>query len=120
MFNLKRSLIVICFIMLTITQAQAGSYIANGTVKEVSNVASNTPAFAIIVDGTGICAGQWIPFYPENFLTENNTEEDKKDAYKRAYANALLAMTNEDLKVSVHNYTGSSCDGASYLSLYRE
>jgi hypothetical protein len=39
------------------------------------------------------------------------------DTHRRAYAAALTALSL-GLRVTVYNYSGDACDGASYIEVY--
>lgn len=91
--------------------ASAGEYIADGArVVSVANTGSNQSVFVLKTSGgTGMCTnGTWITFSPA-------TSADV-DTFKRAYAAALLAFSTGSL-VRIYNYSGASCDGASFIEL---
>ncbi len=110
---MKRRIIVGLGILLaTSGGALAGDLVSGASITHVSNTASNTAAFSVqISGGTGPCgtAGQWITF---PLLAAPDA-----DTHKRAYASVLLAFTM-GLHVRIHNYSGSACDGASYVEIY--
>ena len=91
--------------------AVAGSLVRGATVVAVSNSSGNQPSFTLRVkDGTGPCANKSITFPA--------TEAGNPRIYARAYKAALTACV-ENVKVSISNYSDSSCRKAAYIEIYR-
>ncbi len=104
--------LILIFLLINISFSQAG-VIAEGKITRISNISQNQDAFAIYVEGTGICSNQYIPFFIINF--PNNSSS----AYNRAYTNALLSFLT-GAKVKIYNYNNDDCNGASYIELKEE
>lgn len=87
--------------------------VAKGQIIEVANLIGQDKLFSIKMspDSTGPCAGQWVKFKEENFA--GNLEN-----YKFAFSIALTALAS-DKKVRVHNYINDTCDGVTFIGVYK-
>lgn len=92
--------------------ALAEYLVQNGNVVTVQNTSGNGDNFAIFVTGgTGPCNGTFIIF-PASAVTN-------RTIYEHGYQSALTALTNTKLKVTVFDYSGSSCSNGGQLVLDR-
>jgi hypothetical protein len=90
----------------------ASDLAVDASIARVRNTVSNSTSFSVQVSGgTGPCAivGQWITF-PVSAAAD-------ADTHKRTYATVLTALAL-GLQVRIYNYSGSACDGASYIEIY--
>ena len=78
-----------------------------GTITAVANTNGNGENFTVwISGGTGPCANAGITF--------PKTAAGSEKVFERAYATALAAYMSGK-KVTIHDYTGSSCTNAAYI-----
>jgi predicted Na+-dependent transporter len=101
--------VVLCVLASNI---QAGE-IARGQVEEVVNIIGSEKLFGVILSASasGVCAGKWIRFKEINF-------GDNSESYKFAFSMATTAVVSGK-NVRVHNYSSDSCDGATFIGLYK-
>ena len=87
--------------------------IARGNIDEMYNSLSGQNAFGILMSATslGPCAGRWVKIQEANF--PNNIE-----SYKFAFSMAMTAIATGK-KIRIHNYSSDSCDGATFIGLYK-
>ena len=108
---LRNIQILLCVLLVPLI-TNAGELVRGATVEQVASNGSNDESFAIQVEGgTGVCAGnptQWI-YFPEGKVTSFAT-------YNHSFSIALTALTNNKT-VRVHNYVGSECNQADFISI---
>jgi hypothetical protein len=102
-------MVVFCFL----TGPLFAGTIAEGRIVSVSNVAYNQDQFAIWVEGTGPCVSGSAPL-----ILFKPSAAANIDAFKRAYATALLAFSLNK-HVQIYNYENDQCDRASYIQIYQ-
>jgi hypothetical protein len=110
---MKLSKCIITAALLTFTNAIFAGEIARGKVEEVINIAGTDKQFAVKMSAgsTGPCAGQWI------YFKESNPNQNI-DNYKFAFSLATTALV-ADKKIRIHNYPSNTCDGATFIGLYK-
>lgn len=87
--------------------------VAKGSIDEVVNLIGSEKLFALKMSSNsrGPCAGTWVKFKKSNF--ESNLE-----SYNFAFSMATAALISGK-KIRVHNYTNDSCDGVTFIGLYK-
>lgn len=111
------TLAAVCACTGFLTPANADNFVTNGTINVVSNSRSGGDApFVLSVTGaTGPCASAWIGFYPTDFTDA--------DAFKRAFAIAMLAYTTgKTVSISsslfpTPNAANGDCWHANYIQI---
>jgi hypothetical protein len=100
-------------LLLAITSSIHAGELAKGQVEEVVNIIGSEKVFGVRLSesASGVCAGQWVRFKEANF--GSNTE-----SYKFAFSMATAAVVSGK-NVRIHNYTDNSCDGATFIGLYK-
>jgi hypothetical protein len=112
--NLRFALVLVFAFMMvggSVRVLAAGAYIVQGaTITNIMSTNGNGDAFAIITSGgSGSCANTEV-YFPQSAAPD-------ADTFKRAYAAALTAITT-GMRVSIYNYTDSTCLTASYVQIY--
>jgi hypothetical protein len=110
---MKLSTSITTAILLTFTNASFAGEIAKGKVEEVLNIVGSEKQFGINMSSgaTGPCAGQWI------YFKESNPSQNI-DNYKFAFSLATTALV-ADKRIRIHNYSSDTCDGATFIGLYK-
>lgn len=108
--RLPATLAALCATFLYSSLASADYVVQEATISRITNVADNAAKFAVLVaGGSGPCSNGWIEF-PASAAVD-------LEAHKRAYATLLMAFAS-NLRVSIFNYSGNSCLGASYIEAF--
>lgn len=110
---MKSILINLFSLSLILSGNAVAGEIANGKVEEVTNIVGNEKQFGIKLSAgsSGVCAGGFMYIKASSF-------GDDIDSYKQAFSLATTALV-ADKRIRVHNYTGDSCHGATFIGLYK-
>ena len=97
---------------MVVKPALADYLVQNASVVTVENTSSNGDNFAIVVTGgTGPCNDGFILFPASAVITRAIQEH--------GYQSALTALTNQNLRVNVFDYSGASCSNGGQIVLNR-
>ena len=112
-FDMKLIKIGLVAVMLFNTaNVHAGWLNQGGKITQLYNTSNKNNIYATfgitVSGGSGSCSTILFP----------RSAAANADVHKRAFSMAMLAYTNED-SVSVYNYSGSSCDGASFIQVVK-
>lgn len=109
---MSKKILSLALFSLIAVGTQAGQ-VARGQIDEMVNLIGVEKLFSIRMSASsaGPCAGQWVKFKESNFA--GNLE-----SYRFAFSLAATAIVSGK-SIRVHNYSGNSCDGVTFIGLYK-